>query len=512
MNRQKLATYNLLSALLLNILTILLGFITQRLFIFELGASAAGLHNLFSTITNIFVMADVGIGAAVIFHMYKPFARKQYSKIVILTNFYRKVCFGVSGIIVVGGLAVLPFLPLFVDSQQITVNMYVIFGMYIVSSVFSYLLTYKRAVLQADQRNYIISVIHIAYVLLLNGMQIAILVTTRSYYLFLLTLIVMKLLENIAINAYINKSYTFLRKSGKTGLDNKTKKNIIKMVKGSFFHNSAGHLVSSVDSIVVSSFFGLAVLGLYANYQMIFMAASILISQMFYAITANVGNLLVEGNNENTFRVVKRIRFLNLVLGLVSTSMLIVLLGPFIAIWLGNGFQLDGIVVAILIANFFLQVMRSSMLMLQNAAGMLYENRFVPIYETIINLVLSVTLAWLFGLVGVFIATVISVLFLHYVAYPKYAYQIILGRKKKEYVIAISWDIALMMVVAVVDYIALGLLSTYNVVAHIVIGTMFSVVMPLLLVSLAYWQSEEFSYFYKFFVDHFLHTKRRLQK
>lgn len=508
MNRQKLATYNLLSALLLNILTILLGFITQRLFIFELGASAAGLHNLFSTITNIFVMADVGIGAAVIFHMYKPFARKQYSKIVILTNFYRKVCFGVSGIIVVGGLAVLPFLPLFVDSQQITVNMYVIFGMYIVSSVFSYLLTYKRAVLQADQRNYIISVIHIAYVLLLNGMQIAILVTTRSYYLFLLTLIVMKLLENIAINAYINKSYTFLRKSGKTGLDNKTKKNIIKMVKGSFFHNSAGHLVSSVDSIVVSSFFGLAVLGLYANYQMIFMAASILISQMFYAITANVGNLLVEGNNENTFRVVKRIRFLNLVLGLVATSMLIVLLGPFIVIWLGSGFRLDGIVVAVLIANFFLQVMRSSMLMLQNAAGMLYDNRFVPIYETIINLVLSVILARLFGLVGVFIATVISVLFLHYIAYPKYAYRIILRRKKKEYIAAISWDILLMAIVAAVDYMLIGLLSKCDMTMYIMLGSLLSAAIPLIVVCVAYRRSEELSYFYAFFSEQFSRIKR----
>lgn len=508
MNRRKSAVYNLLSALILNILTTLMGFMTQRLFVTELGTNAVGLHSLFSTITNIFVMADVGIGAAVIFHMYKPFAKKQYDKIIVLTNFYRKVCFGVSGVIIAGGATVLPFLPLFVDGKQLTVNIYAIFVMYIVSSVLSYLLTYKRAVLQADQRNYIISSIRIVYTLLLNGIQIAILITTKNYYLFLLTLIVMKLSENIVINLYINRLYTFLRNSGKTRLDNKTKKNIVKMVKGSFFHNSADHLVSSVDSIVISSFFGLTTLGLYANYQMVFMAAGILISQMSHAITANVGSLLVEGNDENTFRIVKRIRFLNLVLGLVATSMLIVLLGPFIVIWLGSGFRLDGIVVAVLIANFFLQVMRSSMLMLQNAAGMLYDNRFVPIYETIINLVLSVILARLFGLVGVFIATVISVLFLHYIAYPKYAYQIILRRKKKEYIAAISWDILLMAIVAAVDYMLIGLLSKCDMTMYIMLGSLLSAAIPLIVVCVAYRRSEELSYFYAFFSEQFSRIKR----
>lgn len=502
MTRQKSALYNLLSAFVLNIVTVLLGFVTQRLFIMELGTDAAGLHSLFSTITNIFVMADMGVGAAVIFHMYKPFAKKQYNAIVTLVNFYRKVCFGVSGFIIVGGVMLLPFLGMMTNNSQVGVNIYALFSLYIVNSVFAYLMTYKRAILQADQKNYVISTVHVGYVLLLNSMQIALLLTTRNYYLFMAVMIVMRIVENILLNLYIDRKYTFLRKRIKKGLSQSTKKGIIKLVKGSLFHNSAGHLVSSVDNVVISSMLGLTVLGLYSNYQMIFMAAGILISQVFYSITANIGNLLIEHNLEKSFSMVKRLRLLNLAFGIVATSVLWMVTKPFITLWLGEGFLLGDVVLLVLVANFFLQTMRAGMITMQSAAGILYENRFIPIYETIINLVLSVALAAVFGLPGVIVATIVSVLFLHLVAYPKYVFEVILQRKRIEYIYAIAKDSIMAAVVLIIEYGVMKLCAGVdNMIAYGAICLAASLIIPGILLYIFYGKSDEFGYFRDFAVE-----------
>lgn len=498
MNRRKSAIYNLVTSFVLSLITIGLGFVTQRFFIRTLGTEVSGLNNLLNTIVNIFVMADMGIGAAVIFFMYEPFAKRDYQAVAKLVAFYKKICYAVAIFIVLAGLVTMLFLSAIVNKQFVDFNLHLVFGLFIVSSLLSYLMTYKRAILQSDQRNYVINLIHTGYVVVLNVSQIIILITTKNYYLYLISLIGLRLAENIIINLYINQKYqTLIDFKANSQLDKDTKQGIIKRVKGSFFHNSAGHVSSSIDSIIVSNFFGLHILGLLSNYVMIFSAASILVSQVFYSITANLGNLLTEKNKARTYEVMKKIRFLNLFIAIVLSSVLFVVMNPFITLWLGKEYILETSLLLALIVSFYLQSMRSGILTLFNAAGMVYENRFVPVYESIINVVLSIALAQVLGAVGVFVATICSLLYLHLVAYPKYAYRMILQQPGYQYIKKVMAEIGVFVLILLANYGLVFNLLIANPLLELLIKGGLSLVLSLILFGLFYYRCPEMAYYQK---------------
>jgi O-antigen/teichoic acid export membrane protein len=283
-------------------LAIIIGLVAQRVFINTLGTEYLGINGLFTSIVSMLALAELGLGSAIYYHLYKPVAKNDSTKVRSIIDFYKKGYRLIAAAVFVLGLLFVPFLSAIVGNVNISESIYVIYLLFLFDVVASYLLIYKRAVLYVDQNSHIISSVHLVYLILLNALQIAILILTGNFYLYLIIKIVMRLAENVVLTHISNKKYPYLKGATTAKLDATTKADIYKKVRGLSYHKVASYIVMGTDNIIISVFLGVAVVGLYSNYLLVTTAILMLMGQAFTAITASVGNLLVDNDTRKCIR------------------------------------------------------------------------------------------------------------------------------------------------------------------------------------------------------------------
>ncbi len=439
---------NFVFTLFASLTAILIGLIAQRVFVHLLGLEYAGLNGLFSNVITMLGIADLGIGEAVVFHLYRPLEKGDTETVKSLMRFYRKAFHTVAGVIAVAGICLIPALPYLAKPTEADVNLTVIYLIFLADVVFSYFLSYKRAILYADQKNYIISTIHMIYLLSMNTGQLVMLYITHNYYAYLLIKVVFRILENVVITAKANQMYPYLKERDVRPLSKEIRLDIRKKVGALFFHKIGTFAVNGTDNILISVFLGLTTAGLYNNYFLVIDAAAKLFGPALTALTPSVGNMLVENEPEHWFQVFRRIRFMSFWIATCAATALLVLIQPFIRIWFGEKYLLTSAVVILLSFQFFQTLMRNSFSVFQDAAGIFYENRFVPLAESAINLGASLVLMRFFGLAGVFAGTIISSLALWGFSYPKFVYTKLFRRSVWNYIAETGGYLAVFLAIA----------------------------------------------------------------
>lgn len=431
--RTKASIKNATIAIMTNILTVIIGFIAQKIFTVTLGKEYLGINGLFSNIISMLGIVELGIGSAIIYNLYKPIAKNDKEKINSLMNFYKKTYRIIVGIILIIGISIIPFLSSIVGNVSIYESIYVIYSLFLIDTIASYLLTYKRSILYANQKNYIINIVHIGYLVIMNIFQSIFLFTTKNYIIYLAIKIISRIIENIILTIIVNNKYPFLKEKA-VALDIETKKDIEKKIKALFLHKIGEVIVKGTDNIIISKFLGVIAVGLYSGYNMILNALNLLIQQVYESITASIGNLLIEEKKEKSFDIYKKLEFLNFWISSFMAISFYCIVTPFVEIWLGKEYLLSDDVVIVLTINFYLYGIRKNINAFKTAAGIFYEDRFMPIIESIVNLFSSIILVKIIGFPGVFIGTILSNLVLHLYGYPKYVYKNIFKRKRIEYI------------------------------------------------------------------------------
>ena len=339
-------------------------------------------------------------------------------------------------VILIIGIILLPFIPRIVGETTVTDNLRALFLMYLLNAIVSYLLTYKRSMLYASQKNYVISMIKSAVVILKNISQMLILLITKNFILFLIAQIICTILENLIINLSVNKKYPYIKDlTAVLDVDKKIKKDVMTKVKGLLFHKIGGFIVLGTDNIIISMTKGLGVIavGMYNNYYMIINSAKTLFSTVINSLTASVGNLLIEKDKSKVRSIYQSMLLLNSWLFCFCSISIYCMIEPFIKIWIGEEYLLSKFVLIILVINLYVQGMRNTSNTFKEAAGIFYEDRFVPLIESIINIAMSLILVQILGLGGVFVGTIASTMVLLLYSYPKYVYKLVLGGTYLEY-------------------------------------------------------------------------------
>lgn len=417
------------------ILSTVLGFVTRTIFIQTLGNNYNGLNSLFTSILSMLSIAELGIGTAIIFNLYRYIADGDQETIKSLMRYYRNCYRLVSGLIFGLGLLLLPFLSFFSDYQGIKESSQLIFLLFLLNTVVSYLFTYKRSILYADQKNYVISLIDSVYMIILNVIEIGLLIFTHNFIFYLLSSIILSVLENFLINSFINRQYPWLAMGSVKKLNSQIVAGLKKQIYGMLYHKIGSFIVIGTDSIIISKFLGLTTTGLYANYILVTNSLQKLLASALGGVTASVGHLLTEENTEKSFETYQNISLITFWLySFVSTGVFLVM-RPFISIWLGSDNLLSTFVLLVIVLNFYVQGMRSPIQIFQNAAGIFYENRHVPLIESVVNLFVSLILVHFWGLAGVLIGTLVSTIILYAYSFPKYIFSPIFKRKNSEYVL-----------------------------------------------------------------------------
>lgn len=492
---------NIITQFLYNIISIIFLFVSQTLFIRILGVEYNGLNGLFTNVLTILNLFELGIGSSITYNLYKYVKNKDTSTIKSIMYFYRKAYNYIALLIMFVGILLIPFLHYFVKDLSININLTIVYLLFLLSTVSSYILSYKRNLIIASQQNYIINIIRIIFIMLLNISQILILIISKNFYLYLIIKIIFVLIENIFINYKANKLYPYLKEKNIDKLDNEIKDSIINRVKALFIHKTSGAVTNGTDNILISSFLGIVTAGLYTNYNYIVTSIKKLFGNVINVITPSVGNLLIEENYDKNYDTYKRIIFLNYWIAIFTSCSLLLLTQPFIKLWIGDKYLLNYSVLIALVINYYQTMMRSTYITFKDAAGIWIEDKYIPILQLSINLISSIILLKMFGLKGVFIGTILSSLVLWLYSYPFLVYKRLFNRSIYNYILETLKHIILFIFMLFISYH----ISRY--IKNIFILCGISLVLPNLILFIIYHRTKE----YKYYLSLFKKTIKRLK-
>ncbi len=409
-SRTKNSIRNSSFSIMTQILTIIMDFVVKTIFIAVLGSEYLGINGLFSNIITLLSLADLGIGIAIPYSLYKPLAENDKKKIHGLMNYYRKIYNVIGSIVLIIGLSLTPFLDFIIKDMPDIEGLRLIYALFVTHSALSYFFVYKKFLIESDQKGYIISKITFICSLGLNITRVALLLITKNYILYLFCSIVFVLIQNFWYSYKANKLYPYIKEKNNETISKEDKKEISTNVKALLIYKVGNVVTSGTDNIVISKYIGLVAVGIYSNYILIVNSLNNVLLQLFNAITASVGNLVVT-NNERSKAIYDKLNFFNFYIYSLCGICLFILINPFMNIWLGNDYVLSFWVALCLSINFYIAGMQSVTNSFRTAYGLFYKARFRPIVMVIINLVVSVILVQFMGIPGVLIGTIVSRLF-----------------------------------------------------------------------------------------------------
>lgn len=389
------------------IIIIFVGFFSQRVLNLRLGEELVGLNSVISNILALISVTELGLSVAVIYHLYRAVAEKQEEEIAALMNLYRNAYCIFAGIITVLGLAVMPFLPLFLKVETFSPGFVrVVYLLWLLKTVLSYLLTYRRSLLVVDQKEYVVSICTLG-ANAMNYIFIIIMVHFFGNYLLAFFLgILTESLINIWIWWYVGKKYPYLNTYRKVPLPSELVAKIKKDIKNIFVTKLSGKLLISTDSLIMSGFINLGIVGLYSNYTMITLSLNNIVEAFSNTLQPTVGNLFIEENHKKEFNVLRQITFVFFLFASFAATSLFALMTPFVSdIWLAPEYGLDMIIICWCVNNFYFLTMGYPLSMMMGVTGLFHKERNLAIAVSLTNIGLSLLLVKPFGIPGVLCGT-----------------------------------------------------------------------------------------------------------
>ncbi len=392
-----------------NLTVLLLTFVQRMIFIRCLSEEYLGLNILFPNILSVLDIAEIGIVSAMVYSMYKPAAQGDQAHLLRLVNLNRRLHQWAAAAVTAVGLLLLPFLNAFVKDGTKTPHLRLIFLLYLFNTVSAYFLNCKNSILLAYQRAYYRLGVNYACCAVQLVIQSVVLIATRSYILFLVIQLLSQLAVNIIVSRKVDQDYPYL-KSGKELPDRAECRKIVRNVGAMCLHTTAATVKNCTDNILISAFAGLTSVGLFSNYQLIFVTAKGLLERIYAGFSDSIGNLGATESGKKVYEVFKNLDFFIFVLYGYATVGLFVMCSPFIELAFGEKYPLPISVPCLLAADFYLNGMRQIMLAFRTALGLFRRDRYKAIAESIIKLTVSLLLVGRYGVEGVLLGTVISTL------------------------------------------------------------------------------------------------------
>ena len=503
-NIQKNIKYSTINYIIIN----LLRFIVRMVFIRTLSIEYLGVNGLFTNVLAMLSLAELGIGPAIVYSLYKPLAYSDKDTVKAIMHLFKKVYVAIGGVILFLGLLLYPWLDSFIKDGQAVPDVHYYYLVFLLNTVVSYLWTYKRSLLIADQKQYVVNIYQTAVQVIVAILQIIFLIIFEKYWCFIILMLLGTILENFSIARKADKEYPYLKESADK-LNDDIKQQIVKNTKAMICHKIGGMVVFSSSNLVLSKFAGLAAVGLYSNYYMVIAALNNFAGKFFEAITASIGNLMVVEESDKKVKAFKFTEFITALQASVCFCGLYVLFNPFVELWVGREFLFDKAVVAAMAFSFYLTYMRKAVLMFRDAAGLYWNDRYKPVAEAIINLTASIYLTIHYGVIGVVLGGIISTLLTCFWVEPYILFNNGINVKLKDYFIDyFKYTVVAFCAALVSKFIYTNLFNEVTLI-NFIAGMFLCVIITLLLWFIVFRNREEMQYLMKFIRQSIVKIKPR---
>lgn len=485
---------NSMTSITTQILTVVMDFVVKTIFIYVLGNEYLGVNGLFSNIITLLSLADLGIGIAIPYSLYKPLANKDENKIKALMNFYKKIYTIIGIIVLVIGLSLTPFLDLFIKERPNIPHLELIYILFASHSALSYFFVYKRFLIESDQKGYIISKITFACSIGLNIVRVILLLLTKNYILFLFCSIIFVIIQNIWYSKKANQLYPYIKDKNNEKITSEDKKEIMKNIKALFIYKIGNVAMNGTDNIIISKWIGLITVGIYSNYLLIINSLNNIVSQLFNSITSSIGNLVVTNNNRSK-NIYEKLNFFNFYIYSLCALCLYVLINPFINIWIGEGYLLNNYSAILLSISFYIAGMHAVTNSFRTAYGLFWIAKYRPLIMISLNIIISIILVKPLGVSGVIIGTITSRLLTTAWLDPYIVYVHGFKEKPWAYYIKYIYYFIIFLVSSITIKYLVDLVKITNIFIWILMAILTFITYNIIIVILFY-KKEEFKYFY----------------
>ena len=398
-------------------------FFTRKILLDNLGAEFIGFTGTIGSLLSFLNLAELGIGTAIGYVLYKPIADGDKFKIneviSVLGYLYRIIGFAILSLGIIGSL----FLPLIFPNTDIPLGViYFGFYAYLAASMIGYFVNYRAALLSADQRNYIVTgyfqIIGTSKVIL----QMILAIYFGSFYVYLAIELIGGIINAIILNWKINQTYPWLKSEIKQGkLVLKKYPEIIKYTKQIFAHKVGGLVQFQLIPFLIYSFVSLPMVALYTNYTILTQKLEGLISGVINSTGAAIGNLIAEGDKNKISKVFRELFAIRLFVASLVGICIYKFASPLVCVWLGNEYILDNTTVAIIAILSGLGIARGIIDQFIHGNG-LYGDVWAPYLESFIMLGVSLTCGSIWGLPGVLCGPLVSIVAIIYIWKPYYLF------------------------------------------------------------------------------------------
>lgn len=480
-SRSEYVMKNASVALAMQIVKNILSFIGRTAFVYVLGAEYLGVNSLFTEILTVLSFAELGIGNAMVFSLYKPLADKDSEKIKSLMKLYSK-SYRIIGIVIgILGICVVPFLRVIVgDVSYVKENLTVLYLLFLLNSVISYFFVYKKSLIIADQKNYVVEVyqevFHAAQILL----QSVFLIITRQFIPYLIITILFTFLNNFFVAMKANKMYPCLTEKEVKPLEKEEVNDIIKNIKALIVYKVGGIILESTDSIFISSLINVVTVGLYANYKMVINVFRTVGNQVMNSIVASVGNLNASGSEEKKESVFYELMYLNGWFYGFTTVGLCAFITPLVELWIGSSYVIGVDSVLAACVYFYISNMHYPCYTYRTTAGLFVYGKYVPIMSAILNIMLDIIMGMRWGLAGILWASTISRVLTYEIIDPFLVYRRVFHKPVLKYFCVYGMLAVLVCIDGLISYKLSYLITTSGIVGLILRVLIFSVVYNLI--------------------------------
>ncbi|WP_299568278.1 hypothetical protein [uncultured Shewanella sp.] len=407
------------------VLITLLNIIYRTIFIHQLGIEYLGVNAALVNVITLLSLAEMGVAQSISYYLYKPLKDKDNNTISSWMSFFKKIYIGVGFFVLFVGFLLSFFIAYLIPVTTVSINeLRLLLFLFVLSASITYFWGYKRTLIIADQKNYeIIKAISISQLIELL-LKILILIYTQSMVATIVIQIVVKVFENIYINSYINKKYQTIFAFKNSPLSKESLLSFKVKIRSIFFHKIGDVFVNGTDNLIISALIGVSVLGVFSNYAMLIAMSTTIVLVIFNSITSSLGNLIADDSSK-TESIFNSIQMISVwIFGLISISFYF-LIQDFITLWIGNEYLLPNSTVSLMAVNFFFLGLRVPLNLVKTAAGAFEKDQYAPLVQGVLNLVISIALCKQYGIDGVLLGTLISVLIVPFWTQPYVVYKLV---------------------------------------------------------------------------------------
>lgn len=484
--RKKNAFRNIIWGVINRIITIFLPFFLRTLLIKKLGVEYLGLNSLFASILQVLNITELGFSNAIVYCLYKPVSENNISEINALTNFYKNVYRIIGLIILLIGLVLVPFIPYLINGDiPSSVNIYILYLIYLLNTVISYFLfSYRSSIIIANQRNDIVTNVNSILYIIQSIFQIIVLFTLKNYYIYIAICPIITSLCNIVCAIISKKMYPDVKCEGT--INSNVKEKLTTKIKGLMIYKICAITRNSFDSIFISMFLGLNVVAIYNNYYLIISSVISFLGIITNSILSGVGNSIASESKDKNYYDMNCLNFYYMLISGWCSVCLLCLFQPFMKIWVGEHLLLNFSSVCLFVIYFYSLEVGAIRAMYADGAGLWWETRYRSILEAVCNIILNYTLGKYFGLNGIIIATLISLLLINFGYGSTIIFKYYFTDKKiSDYFIDHLKYFIVTFIVAFVTYCVTNLIHGDNIV-FFVVKILICIIIPIIMYYIFY--------------------------